>query len=446
MTPGEKAHQRLEGLYEISKLFACFDNVDQPFDPALSIVAKTLPLRSAILVETADGRSRMIVWSSEGQNLDQLQPIKEHVETAYAYLLGARSPEALNLEEQSGMTVLPRQAEIEGSLANRFIVIPLVVARRRPFGVLQLEGAQPFDKADLIFVNAVANQLAIALDRDRAWRRDITRRQHAEEGQSDAEAKGVVAERRRVRAESDSRKYEDLATQNALLYQQAQQAVRVREQILAIVSHDLRNPLGAILMIADALVKKGAPGLPAGRIKRSAERMLRLIEDLLDFASIEAGRLSIKRQPQDPGWLVQEAITGFESVAQELGLHLTAEIAPDLPRIFCDRDRVLQVLSNLIGNATKVTPRGGRIAVRVAALRNELLFAISDDGPGINEEDLKHLFERYWRSDHVTYKGTGLGLAIAMGIISAHSGRIWANSTPGQGATFSFTIPAPDAA
>ena len=323
----EKAHRRLEDLYEISKLFASFENVEQTFAPALGIVTRTLPLRSAILMETDEGgRSKMNVWPSEGQDSEQMRAVKEHVEAAYAYLVGAASTESLG------------KPDTEGNLAKRFIVIPLVVAHRPPFGALQLEGAQPLDKTDLMFVNAIANQLAIALDRDRAWRRDITRREHAEEGRThaeegrtdaeegrtDAEARGATSERERISAESSSDKYEALAGENARLYEQAQQAVRVREQILAIVSHDLKNPLGTILMTTDALAKRREErrrGLPqaVGRIQRAAERMLRLIEDLLDFASIEAGRLAIKRQPQDPGSMIQETLASFEGVAQEKG-------------------------------------------------------------------------------------------------------------------------------
>jgi signal transduction histidine kinase len=439
----EKAYQRLEDLYEISKLFASFENVEQTFAPALDIVTRTLPLRSAILMEAEGDRSKMNIWPSEGQDSEPMRAVKEHVESAYAYLVGAAPTESLDLSKQA--------VSNQAGMTARFIVIPLVVAHRPPFGALQLEGAQPFDKADLIFVNAIANQLAIALDRDRAWRRDITRREHAEERRTHAEerrthaeAKGAVSERDRINAESSSDKYAALAGENARLYEQAQQAVRVREQILAIVSHDLKSPLAAILMAADALAKRGALPQPVGRIQRAARRMLRLIEDLLDFASIEAGSLAIKRQPQDPGSIIQETLASFEGVAQEKGLELTAEIEPHLPKVYCDRDRLLQVLSNLVGNATKATAEGGHITLRVEAREHELLFAVSDSGPGISEEDLKHLFERYWRSDEAQYRGTGLGLAIARGILSAHGGRIWAESELGRGATFLFTVPAAD--
>ncbi|HJX63449.1 MAG TPA: HAMP domain-containing sensor histidine kinase, partial [Polyangia bacterium] len=169
-----------------------------------------------------------------------------------------------------------------------------------------------------------------------------------------------------------------------------------------------------------------------------------LIEDLLDFASIEVGRLALKRQPQDPGSIIQETLASFEGIAQDKELQLTADADPHLPKVHCDRDRILQVLSNLVGNATKATAEGGHITLRVEARGHELLFAVSDNGPGISEEDVKHLFERYWRSGEAEYKGTGLGLAIARGIVNAHGGRIWVESELGHGATFLFTIPVAD--
>jgi signal transduction histidine kinase len=444
----DPARGRLEHLYAISKLFASFESIGQTFEPALGIVTKTLPLRSAILIEADDDHTTMFAWRSAGQTSEELRSVKDQAGAAHRYLVGTEPAAALQLSEQSGTTLLPRQAETREDLRQRFIVIPLAVPRRPTFGTLALEGARTFDKGDLMFANAIANQLAIALDRDRAWQRDIVRRQRAEEGKTQAEALSATAERELALAESSREKSEELAADNALLYIQAQQAVRVREQILAIVSHDLRNPLATILMTASVLAKPRVSeerrrGLPVaiGRIQRSAERMKRLIEDLLDFASIETGRLAINRQSEDPRPMIDDTLTGFEGAAQEKQLELTAEIGPDLPSVYCDHDRILQVLSNLVGNAIKVTAEGGHIVVRVEARDRDLWFAVSDDGPGIAPEDLKHLFERYWRSDDAHYKGTGLGLAIARGIVAAHGGRIWAESEPGHGATFWFTVP-----
>ena len=417
----EQGPRRLEALYEIGKLFARFENVEQTFEPVLCIVAKTLPLRSAILVETEDGRSRMTVWPSGGQDSAHTRAAKERVAAAYAYLVGAASTESLGLLESAATPPLPGQEEAEGDFARRFILIPLVVANQSLFGALQIEGARPLDKSDLMFVNAIANQLAIALDRDRARRRDIARREYAEA----------------------------LAAENARLYEQERQAVRVREQILAIVSHDLKNPLGTIMLAASLLARGGPrqeappPGLDlaVGKIRRSADRMLRLIEDLLDFASIEAGTLALTRQPCEPGSIIDETVASFESVAHEKQQRLTTQVERDLPAVSCDRDRMLQVLSNLVGNATKAIPQGGLITLRAETRPNEVLFSVSDDGPGISEDDLPHLFERYWRSDDAHYKGRGLGLAIARGIVEAHGGQIWAESELGHGATFRFTVP-----
>ncbi|HEY5054384.1 MAG TPA: HAMP domain-containing sensor histidine kinase, partial [Solirubrobacterales bacterium] len=362
----EQAHLRLQHLYEISKLFASFQDIEQSVDPALAIATKTLPLRSAILTEAEDGHSTRVVWRSEGLSAQQMQVVTAHVDAAHSYLVGASPLDARELSERAGKTAWPRPTETEGALGPRFIIIPLVVPHGPPFGTLALEGARALNKTDLIFVNAIANQLAIALDRDRAWQRDIARRDQAEQGRTHAEVKGATAERDLVLVDGLLEKSEALAADNARLFREAQQAVRVREQILAIVSHDLRNPLGTILLTAGILSKKAVEeerrrGLPlaVGRIKRAAERMLRLIEDLLDFASIEAGRLAINRQLQDPGGMIEETVASFEIAAQEKHLQLTAEIQPDLPQVCCDRDRILQVLSNLVGNATKVCEEGG---------------------------------------------------------------------------------------
>ena len=441
--PGE-TDRRLGHLYEISRLFASFDDAEQPLDAVLGVVTKTLFLHSAILIEIDGDRSRMIVWPAVGQSPEQMRSSKSHAKAGYAYLGGAASTEPLDLAEEAGLTPLPRQAQDEGgSLPARYIVIPLVVAHQRPFGVLQLEGANTFVEADLMYLNAIGNQLAIALDRDRAWRWEISRRWDAEEERVHAETAEATAERGRVLAESSSDRHKALAAENSRLYKQARQAVQAREHVLAVVSHDLRNPLGTILLTGSALTRKGSPedrqrGL---RIEQSAARMLRLIDDLVDFASIEAGRLAIKQLPEDAGAMLAETLASFESVAREKRLGLNVEMDSQLPSVCCDRGRILQVLGNLVGNATKVTAEGGHVTVRADVQGHEIRFEVADDGPGIDEGDVDHLFERYWRSDQADYKGTGLGLAIAQGIVGAHAGRIWVQSVLGRGTSFFFTLP-----
>jgi signal transduction histidine kinase len=445
-----QADRRLLHLYEISKRFANFENVQETFDPALLIVIKTLPLRSAILIDAEEARGRMVVWAAKDHDEEKMRAVKQHAETAYTYLTGASSPKALELEEQAGRTAFPRQPAVAGDLAKSLIVIPLVVAHRPIFGALQLEVAVPLDRAALMFVNAIGNQLSIALDRNRSRRHEVMLRQQAEQERNRAQEKSAAAEKERAIAENLRDRYEAVAAENARLYEEAQQAVRVREQILAIVSHDLKTPLNTILMTS-GLLEKGVPdeqrgGLPraVGRIQRAGRLMVRIISDLLDFASVQAGKLAINRDLQDVGPIIQETLASFESLAQEKRLHLTADVEPQVPKIYCDRDRLLQVLSNLVANAAKVTAEGGHVVLRVEDRQHEILFTVLDDGPGISKDDATHLFERYWRSGEAQYKGTGLGLSIAQGIVAAHGGRIWAESDLGRGAKFFFTVPASD--
>jgi signal transduction histidine kinase len=229
---------------------------------------------------------------------------------------------------------------------------------------------------------------------------------------------------------------------------QADEATRAREEILSVVSHDLRNPLGTILMGAATLHQLADPNDPKGqrvrvvaeRIQRQSERMARLIEDLVDFAGIQAGKLVITRSANAPEAMLVQAAELFGPLALERGLAFETQIEPGLPDVDCDGDRTLQILSNLIGNAVKVTPKGGRITIGARRVGGEIALFVHDTGPGIDAEELPLMFERYWRSKKPTYKGAGLGLSIAKGIVDAHAGRIWAESVPGAGATFLFTL------
>lgn len=234
-----------------------------------------------------------------------------------------------------------------------------------------------------------------------------------------------------------------VAIENARLYNEAQAATRAREDLLAAVSHDLRSPLNAIHLAAGVLCEE--PGASddtkrlVTRIDRSVDRMNRLIHDLLDAAQIEAGRLSAHVRPEDLRAIVEEAAEGFTGAASAHSVELSTEL-PSLP-VLCERDLVLRVLSNLIGNALKFTPPHGRIAVTAASCDGEVEIAVCDTGPGIPAGDLQHLFDRYWQQG-ADRRGSGLGLYIARGIVEAHRGRIWVESKLGEGSTFHFTLPA----
>jgi signal transduction histidine kinase/PAS domain-containing protein len=239
-----------------------------------------------------------------------------------------------------------------------------------------------------------------------------------------------------------------IAIDNARLYEQAQQAIRLREDLLAIVSHDLKSPLSAINLSTGILQRQARSSetdrqLPLlENIQRASRQMERLIGDLLDMASIQAGQLAVARGPQPAAALLQEAAALHQPIAAEKGLELQVNIRidPEL-EVCCDRERVLQVLGNLLGNALKFTPPGGWIELAAEREGEYVRTAVRDSGPGISAQELPSIFDPYWSGRGHRRMGSGLGLFISKGIISAHRGEIGVDSTPGAGSEFYFTLP-----
>jgi signal transduction histidine kinase len=241
------------------------------------------------------------------------------------------------------------------------------------------------------------------------------------------------------------------AIENAHFYELARRASEARDSLLAIVSHDLRNPLSSNVMGASILLSSLPSGEDeaaetarqvAARIARAAGGMNRLIGDLLDVVSVEAGHLIIEKNQHGVALLVQDAIEMQQTLATAKALALTAEIREggDL-NVACDRERILQVFANLIGNAIKFTPEGGSITVRFEVRGSDVRFAVTDRGRGIPADALPHVFDRFWQAPQTARQGTGLGLSIASGIVEAHGGKIWVESEPGVSTTFFFTLP-----
>ncbi len=241
------------------------------------------------------------------------------------------------------------------------------------------------------------------------------------------------------------------ALDNARLYAEARRAIASRDATMAVVSHDLRAPLNAVTLsvslVAELVARHEAVAVidrPLESIRRSAERMERLIRDLLDVSGIEARTFSIVRRRQLVGPLIGEVVETLRPAAAARSLALELELpAGDGFTIYADRDRVLQVFDNLIGNAIKNTPPGGTITVRVEPSGDELWCSIADTGPGIAPDDLPHVFDRFWKAGGNAHLGTGLGLglAIAKGIVEAHRKRIWVESELGAGSRFCFALP-----
>jgi PAS domain S-box-containing protein len=236
-----------------------------------------------------------------------------------------------------------------------------------------------------------------------------------------------------------------LAVENARLYHEAQLATRARDQMLGIVAHDLRNPLNTILMASELLEEVLAPDVQKARqvqmVRRAGKQMNHLIQDLLDVKRIENGRLAVEPRAVRAMALLNEAVEMLRSLASARGLDLTLEPTDELPMVKADAQRIHQVFSNLIGNAIKFTPRGGKICVSGKQRGSDVHMGVSDTGPGIPAEQLPHVFGQFWQASGGDRRGIGLGLAIAKGIVEAHDGRIWVESALGEGSSFYFTLP-----
>ena len=229
---------------------------------------------------------------------------------------------------------------------------------------------------------------------------------------------------------------------------QTQEVLRSRDDLMAIVSHDLRNPLGVVLTSSALLLRADLPtdkGERARRqveaIQRAGNRMNRLIKDLLDLASIQGGQLVLTRRAHDAGTLMSDSVASLQPLAVQKSQRLQAEPSAQVLSVDCDRERVVQVFAHVVGNAIKFSGEGGEIRVSVATDGATVCFTIKDNGPGMSPEELQNLFDRYWQARRRNREGIGLGLSLVKGIVEGHGGRVWAESAIGAGTTVHFTLP-----
>ena len=230
------------------------------------------------------------------------------------------------------------------------------------------------------------------------------------------------------------------------------QAIRARDDMMGIVSHDLRNPASAVKMLARSILAESRergdiPLDVAERVEimlQAAAQIDALIQDLLDVTRLEAGRLTVSPREVAPRPLVEAALYAMRTLAESSGVALEASYADELPMVYADPERVTQLLSNLVGNALKFTPAGGRVEVRVRPYDEGTLVSVIDTGDGIPAEQLPHVFDRFFQVSSARLgarHGAGLGLPIARGIVEAHGGTIWIESAAGRGTTVRFTLP-----
>ena len=391
-------YARLRQLYELGKLLNAGD--ESPPE-VLRCLGRTVPLRVAMLVETSGGAAHTLAVRAPGVADAEVEAAIAHARACTARLAGVPSLAQGRVEIDEVPLAAPAKARLP--VHSPFVAVPLVLDRRAVCGALYVRGAKALGEADLAFLSAAADQISLARDRRAAWQREVHLRE---------------------RAEALDRGQKDL---------------------VAVVSHDLRNPLGAVLLGISTL--RRWPQLDAAKVReslesmqRAAERASKLVHDLLDVARLDAGHLQLELEPVPLGALVREACELMRPLLAERGLACDAQIEEGAAQVMADRERVLQILSNLIGNALKFA----RAAVSIVAWQEdgEARCCVADDGPGIAAQDLPHVFDRYFQGEHgPTAHGAGLGLSIARGIVEAHGGRIWVESGPGRGSRFFFTLP-----
>lgn len=416
---------RADALYEIGRVLTTFDTTEGAIGRVLDIAHHELRLRAAVLhVELAQNRDgevrpapKTLTWRAPGVSPKLMGLAKTRARASYAYFAkksrdtGAPTADAALVGDGASEPDLAAAEEAPDPNDPHFIALPLSNQARKVFGAMVLD-VESVDEKDLAFLDAVTEDVACALARRALWEETVAARLRAE------------------RAE-----------------RAAQEALAARDHVLEVVAHDLRNPVGAILLRTAGLLEGGARKdrlairNNAEAIERNARRMQRLIDDIADFASIESGRLSIHRVATDPVALLREVGATFDPLVSQHRIAFGVRFAGQLRPILCDSQRICQVLTNLVTNALKATPDGGAITMHVEALSEAVVFRVIDNGRGIGPDELPHLFERYWRSESSKHRGSGLGLSIAKAIVEGHGGTLWAESTLGKGSRFSFTIP-----
>ncbi|MDF1506392.1 HAMP domain-containing sensor histidine kinase, partial [Roseisolibacter sp. H3M3-2] len=236
-----------------------------------------------------------------------------------------------------------------------------------------------------------------------------------------------------------------LALERARLYADARAAVAARDQVLAVVAHDLRAPLSAVRFDVEMLRAEAplaeADARTLARVERAAARMDALIEDLLDVARLNRAPLALDRRPRDMAALLDEAAAALRPLAEARGARFAADGPRALPALAVDETRLLQALTNLVANAAKFAPAGGLVSLAWELAGGELRVSVRDDGPGIAPEEAQHIFGAYWQARHADRRGLGLGLAIARGVAEAHGGRLWVESAEGAGSRFVLALP-----
>lgn len=411
VTQDQRYQTEQEFLAETGRELTASLDYAETLGTVANLVVRRLADFCVIDIRDEDGRLRRLATAAKDPKDDplaeRLRRFPVPTDRRHIALLAWRTRRA-EMIEAVDEAMLRRLAECEEhydllrSIMPGSVIAAPMIARDRALGVILLiarRGRRPYDQRDRALAEELGRRAAFAVD-------------------------------------------------NARLFREAQESSRARERILAIVAHDLRSPLNGITMAADMLRHylredpNAAHRRPAEAILQEADRMNRLIQDLLDVRAIEGGGIAVDPLPLPAHVLIDDAADQFRGACDAAGIRLVHKDGPPpLPRVLADRARVARVFANLIANAIRFTPRGGTIGLSARTDGDHVEFEVTDTGPGIPEDLQDRIFTPFWRGDNADLHGAGLGLSIARGIVAAHGGRIGVSSTPPHGSAFRFTMP-----
>jgi len=409
------ASRRLEALYEIGwVLLSPISGVENTVSAALALVAQAVPLRSAVLVESRDSRTRLFAWRSASDRPERLSALERGAVSAFERVTGL--PTA-GLERHEAF--LPGPAPAAGAPVEPF-VIPLSLRGQTAFGVLQLEAAAAFDGEDRAFLETAANQVSVALDRFYGRRRERLLRRQAEH--SEREARAISENLERLVAERTCR---------------LEQTVKDLHSFAYSIAHDLRAPLRHIHGYTEFVVERADPESKrfALRIMAASLRMDHLIADLLQFSRLTLDEIA--PVPVAPSPVLAQVVADLGTLIRETKAHV--DVSPSLPAVMGDPGALSLIFSNLLSNALKFTPAGVPPWVRVRAEPREgwVRFIVEDDGIGVAPAYQSRIFEVFQRlHTEDEYPGTGIGLAIVRRAAERMGGSCGVDSAPGRGSRF----------
>jgi signal transduction histidine kinase len=405
---------RLEALYEIGKLLTPFvEAQEQTVLALLTVITKELPLRSAILIEKTTGQPKAFGWHAPDIGAAALQAAETRAMKSFTLLSGFAAP-AIDVIVANKSDSTPQPA---GDFASnpaqqgKFITCPLIIQGYPIFGVLHVEGGAPFDETDVAFLSAIANQLAISLDRYQGRLHEIALRKQADE-------------------------------LNAF-----------KTNLVSIVSHEFANALAIIKSVTFLLKEKLPPDWRKENdrlfdmMNSNIEGLIQAVQNLLNMGRLEAGKLAINVKATDAGEILKSVLQRMELLCEKKSLQASLELPPDLQMVRADQASLTLVISNLLSNAIKYTPENGRVVLGIVPENSRpgyYRLYVQDTGIGVSEEDRGKILGGHYRSESgkkMTTKGFGVGLSLARQIVEAHDSTIEIEGAPGKGSRFSFLLP-----